>query len=62
MLSMEACMSKRRATHEAGLTLVEILITLVIFVLIAGLGFPALQQLIQRSKTEGFARTCSVVI
>jgi competence protein ComGC len=62
MLSMEACVSKRRATHEVGLTLVEILITLVIFVLIAGLGFPALQQLIQRSKTEGFARTCSVVM
>jgi len=50
------------STHEAGFTLVEILITLVIFVLIAGLGFPALQQLIQRSKTEGFAQTCSVVM
>lgn len=41
---------------DRGFTLVELLLVILIVAIIAVIGLPALQNMIQRSKTEGFAR------
>lgn len=42
--------------HAAGFTLIEVLVVLILFGIIAMLGFPALQNMIARSRLEGTVR------
>lgn len=53
------CSPARRA---AGFTLIELFVVLAILAIAVALGIPAIQNLIIRSKTEGFAREASVVM
>lgn len=52
----------RRQRSTRGFTLVEALIVLAVVAVITGLGMPALQQMIHRSKIEGIARQTSVMM
>lgn len=52
----------RRPGHGSGLTLIEILVTLTLFMLAATMGAPALQQMIYRGKIEGFTRNSALVM
>ena len=52
----------RASNHRQGFTLIEILVTLALFVLVALLGFPALQRSIHRGKIEGFGRNSVLVM
>ncbi|HUP41738.1 MAG TPA: prepilin-type N-terminal cleavage/methylation domain-containing protein, partial [Thermoanaerobaculia bacterium] len=48
--------------RSAGFTLIELLVVLGILALVMVLGIPALQNLIIRSRSEGFAREASVLM
>ena len=48
--------NRRALRSSAGFTMIEMLVVLVIFSVVLLLGFPALQNMIQRGKTEGIAR------
>ncbi len=48
--------------RSGGFTLIELLVVLALLATILTLGIPALQNLILRSRTEGFARDLSVTL
>lgn len=52
----------RPARRAAGFTLIELFVVLAVLAIAVALGIPAIQNLIIRSKTEGFAREASVVM
>jgi prepilin-type N-terminal cleavage/methylation domain-containing protein len=49
-------MREMPASRERGLTLIELLVALAIIMLIAAIGYPALQKMIARSNLEGTAQ------
>jgi prepilin-type N-terminal cleavage/methylation domain-containing protein len=51
-----------RRPGSRGFTLIELFVVLAILAVAMGLGIPAIQNLIIRSRTEGFAREASVLI
>ncbi len=51
----------RRRT-AAGFTFIEMLVVLVVLLIAAALGFPALQNMIVRSKLEGIARETGMLV
>lgn len=53
----------RLATRSiAGFTMLEIMIVLAILLVIAAVGFPALQSAIRRSKLEGYVRSTAFMV
>ena len=46
--------------HSLGFTLMEMMVVVVILLILAAFGFPALQQLLNRSKLQGAAREIAV--
>ncbi len=54
----------RRVDNNAGrgFTLVELVLIVALVGVISGLAFPALQNLIYRTKLEGFTRSCAVLL
>ena len=50
------------ADRSAGFTLIELLVVLGVLGIAMVLGIPAIQNLIMRSKTEGFAREASTLL
>lgn len=56
-------MEERPTTRRAaGFTLIELLVVMAIIVIVALIGFPALQNMILRSKLEGFARQTAILM
>ncbi len=53
--------STRSSKREAGFTLIEMLVVMLIIGIMATLGMPALQQMINRSRLEGLAREIAVM-
>lgn len=51
----------RSEVRGAGFTLVELLIAMVVMIALISLGFPALQQMIVRSRVEGKVREIAVM-
>jgi prepilin-type N-terminal cleavage/methylation domain-containing protein len=49
-------MREMPASRERGLTLIELLVALAIIMLVAAIGYPALQNMIARSNLEGAAQ------
>jgi prepilin-type N-terminal cleavage/methylation domain-containing protein len=52
----------RRAASSGGFTLIELLVVLILLGIITTLGFPALQNMIARSRLEGTVRQMGVLI
>ena len=50
----------KRPRHSLGFTLMEMLVVTVILLILGAFGFPALQQLLNRSKLQGSAREIAV--
>ena len=53
-------MRRREATR--GFTLIEMIIVLAIMIIVMAIGFPALQNMIYRSKVEGTVREAAVLM
>jgi prepilin-type N-terminal cleavage/methylation domain-containing protein len=51
----------RSSEREAGFTLLEMLVVVLIIGIMATLGMPALQQMISRTRLEGLAREVGVI-
>jgi prepilin-type N-terminal cleavage/methylation domain-containing protein len=54
--------NQSRTRRAAGFTLIELLVVMAIILIAALIGFPALQNMIQRSKLEGFARQTAILM
>jgi len=57
----KATYSTAHRHRSAGFTLIEVLVVLILFGIIALLGFPALQNMIARSRLEGTARQIAIL-
>jgi prepilin-type N-terminal cleavage/methylation domain-containing protein len=53
--------STRSSEREAGFTMLELLVVILIIGVMATLGMPALQQMINRSRLEGLVREAAVM-